>query len=175
MISVDGIKFKALLNTGAGCSYIPSTIVSRLNKQPVRRDTKKIEMMLYTTNSKLSIYSFTIKNLEDEFEFTTEMNAVDNDVLLNVTNPNYGTMLTKYPHLTGIKMNENQTKATLLIHVILGASGFTKIKTQERPQIGQISDPVAELTKLGWVIMSPGNESSYSNMLHRTAAINTYE
>ena len=90
----------------------------------------------------------TIKNLEDEFEFTTETNAVDKDVLLNVPNPDYGTMLTKYPHLTGIKMNENQTKATLPIHVILGAGDFTKIKTQERPQIGQIGDPVAELTKL---------------------------
>ena len=46
-------------------------------------------------------------------------------------------------------MNENQAKATLAIHVILGASDFTKIKTQERPRIGQIDDPVAELTKLG--------------------------
>ena len=52
-------------------------------------------MMLYTTNSKLSIYNVRIKNLEDEFEFITEMNAVD--VLLNVTNPGYGKMLTKYP------------------------------------------------------------------------------
>ena len=52
-------------------------------------------MMLYTTNSKLSIYNVRIKNLEDEFEFITEMNAVD--VLLNAPNPGYGTMLTKYP------------------------------------------------------------------------------
>ena len=84
-------------------------------------------------------------------------------------------MLTKYPHLTGIKMNENQTKATLPIHVILGANNFTKIRTQERPRIGQIGDPVAELTTLGWIIMSPGKESSYSNVLLRTAAINTYQ
>ena len=84
-------------------------------------------------------------------------------------------MLTKYPHLTGIKMNENQTKAILPIHVILGASDFTKIKTQERTRIGQIGDPVPELTKLRWVIMSPGKESSYSNVLLRTASINTYE
>ena len=132
-------------------------------------------MMLYTTNSKSSIYNVTIKNLEDEFEFTTEVNAVDKDVLLNVPNPDYGTILTKYPHLTGIKINENQTKATLPIHVILGASDFTKIKAQERPRIGQIGDPVAELTKLEWIIMSPGKKSSYSNVLLRTAAINTYE
>ena len=32
---------------------------------------------------------------------------------------------------------------------------FTKIKTQERPQIGQIGDPVAELTKLGWQAVTP--------------------
>ena len=59
----------------------------------------KIEMMLYITNSKLSIYNVTIKNLHDEFKFTTEMNAVDKDVLLNVPNPDYGTMLTKNPIL----------------------------------------------------------------------------
>ena len=117
--------------------------------------------MLYTTNSKSSICNVTIKNLEDEFEFSTEVNAVDKDVLLNVPYPDYGTMLTKYPHLTGIKMNENQTKVTLPIHVILGASDFTKIKAQERPRIRQIGDPV--------------KESSYSNVLLRTAAINTYE
>ena len=64
-MSVDGIKSRALLDTGAGSSCKSSTIVSKLNKQPVRRDTKKIEMMLYTTNSKLSICNVTIKNLED--------------------------------------------------------------------------------------------------------------
>ena len=77
-----------------------SIIVSKLNKKSVRRDMKKkIEMMLYITNSKLSIYNVTIKNLHDEFKFTTEMNAVDKDVLLNVPNPDYGTMLTKNPIL----------------------------------------------------------------------------
>ena len=71
-----------------------------------------------------------IKNLEDEFEFTTEINAVDKDVLLNVPNTDYGTMLTKYPHLTGIKMSENETKAILPIHVILGASDLLECATQ---------------------------------------------
>ena len=72
-------------------------------------------------------------------------------------------------------MNENQAKSTLLIHVFVGASDFTKIKTQERPRIGEIGDPAAKLTKLGWVIMSLGKKSSHSNVLLITAAINTYE
>ena len=72
IISVDDIKCRALLDTGAASSYISSTIVCKLNKHPVRRDTKKIEMMLYATNSRLSFYNVTIKNLEDEFKLTTE-------------------------------------------------------------------------------------------------------
>ena len=64
--------------------------MSKLNKQPVRRGTKKIEMMLYTTNNKLSIYYVTIKNLEDDFKFTKETNAMNKDVLLNMPNPDYG-------------------------------------------------------------------------------------
>ena len=165
------MKCRALLNIGAGSSYISSTISSKLNKQPVRTDREKIEMVLCTANRKLSIYNVAIKNLEDEFELTTDINAVDKDVLLNATDSDYRTILVKYPHLKEIKMNENRTKATHPIHIILGASDFTKIKTQERPRIGQIG----ELTKLGWVIMSPGKDSSYSNVLLRTAAINTYK
>ena len=51
-----------------------------------------------------------IKNLKDDFEFTTEMNVVDKVVLLNAPNTDYRTMLTKYPHFTGIKKDKNQTK-----------------------------------------------------------------
>ena len=47
-------------------------------------------MMLYTTNNKLSIYYVTIKNLEDDFKFTKETNAINKDVLLNMPNPDYG-------------------------------------------------------------------------------------
>ena len=49
-------------------------------------------------------------------------------------------------------MNENQTKVTISIHVIEGATNFRKIDThieKEIPQVGQIGDIGAELTKLG--------------------------
>ena len=75
-------------------------------------------------------------------------------------------------------MDEFQTKAVLPIHVILGASDFTKIKTKEAPRIGKIGDPIAELTKLGGgggIIISPGKESNYSHLLLKTFAFNNYE
>ena len=58
-------------------------------------------------------------------------------------------MLSYYPYLKGVKMEKFQTKAILTIHVILGASGFAKIKTKEAPKIGKIGDPIAALTIIG--------------------------
>ena len=72
-------------------------------------------------------------------------------------------------------MDEFQTKAVLPIHVILGTNNFTKIKTKEAPRIRKIGDPIAELTKLGWIIISPGKASNYFHLLLKTSAFNNYE
>ena len=132
-------------------------------------------MLLYTATSKINIYNVKIENLQRNFEFKTELNAVDKDVLLTVPKPNYKSMLSDYPHLKGIKMDEFQTKGVLPIHVILGASDFTKIKTKEALRIGKIGDPIVELAKLRWIIISPGKESNYSHFLLKTSAFNSYE
>ena len=49
--------------------------------------------------------------------------------------------------------------------MILGAGDYTKIKTQERARVGQPGEPIAELTKLGWVVISPGQETSITKIL----------
>ena len=67
-------------------------------------------------------------------------------------------MIETYDYLKGIKMNERDTKPELPIHVILGASDYVKTKMRKYPRVGKINEPVAEQTKMGWV-MSPGRES----------------
>ena len=67
-------------------------------------------------------------------------------------------MIETYDYLKGIKMNERDTKPELPIHVILGASDYVKIKMWKCPRVGKINEPIAEQTKIGWV-MSPGRES----------------
>ena len=47
------------------------------------------------------------------------------------------------------------TKPELSIHVIFGASDYVKIKTQKCPRVGYTNEPIAEQTKMGWVIMYP--------------------
>ena len=80
-------------------------------------------------------------------------------------------MIETYDHLKGIKMNERDAKTELPVHVILGASDYVKIKMQKCPRVGKINEPIAEQTKMGWVIMSPGEESDLVSSLYtRTSA-----
>ena len=63
-------------------------------------------------------------------------------------------------------MDDNDPKEEFPVHVILGASDYSRIKTMTKPRIGEPGEPVAEQTQLGWNIISPGCESkSLSNML----------
>ena len=62
-------------------------------------------------------------------------------------------------------MDDNDQKKKLPVHVILGASDNSRIKTMTKPRIGQPGESVAEKTQLEWTIISPGRESGLSNML----------
>ena len=55
-------------------------------------------------------------------------------------------------------MNDTDTKAQLPVHLIFGASEYAKIKTNIPAKIGTPGKPIAELTRFGWTIMSPGKE-----------------
>ena len=68
-------------------------------------------------------------------------------------------------------MNERDTKPELPVYVILGVNDYVKIKMQKYPRVGKINEPIAEQTKMGWVIMSPGGESDLVSSLYtRTSA-----
>ncbi|KAK3725716.1 hypothetical protein QZH41_006736 [Actinostola sp. cb2023] len=56
-------------------------------------------------------------------------------------------------------MEDNDPKSELPIHMIFGASEYSRIKTSEKPKIGHPGEPVAERTALGWTMMSPGKEA----------------
>ena len=96
--------------------------------------------MLYTANSKVDNYNVKNENLQRNFNCNTEINAVDKDALLTIPNPNYESMVSDYPHLRGVKMDEFQTRPVFPIHVILRISNFTKIKTKEMPRVEKVGD-----------------------------------
>ena len=82
-----------------------------------------------------------------------------------INNPHYQTIIESYSHLKGVETTDCDPKPYLPMHLILGASEYTGIKTSELRRVGLLGEPVAQKTNLGWTIMSPGTEIDYTNML----------
>ena len=167
----NGIECRALLDTGAGSSHASTALIERLNKRPTHVEDKRIEMMVCSTIQKVQGYTVKVSSIDRKFEMTTKVNKVDKGVLLTVPNPKYDELISKYRHLQGVVMDDTDKKSELPIHVILGASEYSRIKMETKPRIGQSSEQVADLTTLGWTIMYSEKEASSSHVyLTRTSA-----
>ena len=158
VVKVNGITCRALLDTGAGSSYISSKLVDILKIKPVAREYRQIDMMMATANKRIDIYSVEVKNLRGNFKLGVSVSKVERELLLSLTNLEYTKILRRYQHLNGVEMDDTDDKAELPIHLIIGASEYAKIKTETKPRLGKPGEPVGELTKFGWTIISPGSE-----------------
>ena len=109
VVIVDGIKYRALLDTGAGSSYASAALVKRLGKQPNRKELKRIDMM-FSTTQKIEQYEVKISSVRGKFEMTTTVSQGDKGVLPSNPNPGYAEKINKYPHLKGVVMDDEDTK-----------------------------------------------------------------
>ena len=123
----------------------------------------------------IPVYSVEIKYINNKFSCKTEINKLEKSELLELPNPNYRQIQNNYQHLRDITLNDYDTKSELLIHMILGIRDYTKIKTPDRARTGLPWEPIAELTKLGWYIVSPGKENDIINILFSQISIHDYE
>ena len=64
-------------------------------------------------------------------------------------NTKYAESVENYVHFRSIQIDERDEIPELLVHVILGASDYVKMKMQKCPRVGTINEPVAEQTKMG--------------------------
>ena len=125
--------------------------------------------------TKLEVYDTVVESLEGNYQMSVKMTKVNKAELLSIDNPNYGQLINEYPHLQGVKITDRDTKEQLPIHVVLGSGEYVRVKTETKPQIGQDGEPVAEKTKLGWFIMSPGSEFDHNTMLLTQTSQSDYE
>ena len=165
LVEIDGVKTHALLDTGAGSSYASAKLINLLNKGPKETLTKRIDMMLGSSTTKVEIYSATLGAVDGTFDMNIELTKVHKPQLLTLENPNYATLLSKYSHLKGVKIEDNDTRPQIPIHVVLGASEYATIKTSTAQRVENPGQPVAEKTRLGWTLMSPGREDVGSPVL----------
>ena len=137
MVEVDGIKTHALLDTGAGSSYASSSLTNALKRKPKTVKTKRIEMMLGSTTTRVEIYAASIKSLDQKFELEIEMSKINKPELMKLNNPNYAHLLERYKHLNGAKFEDPDTRTQIPIHLVLGASDYAKIKTTTAQKVGK--------------------------------------
>ena len=175
LVEIDGVKTHALLDTGAGSSYASTKLINLLNKRPKETLTKRIDMMLGSSTTDVEIYSANLGAIDGTFDMNIELTKVHKPQLLTLENPNYTALLSKYSHLEGVKIEDNDTRARFPIHVVLGASEYAKIKTSTPQRVGKPGQPVAEKTLLGWTVMSPGREDVGSPALLTQSASVDYE
>ena len=90
-----------------------------------------------------------------------DVTKVDKRELLSLPNPKYKETISKLEHLKGIVMEDTDKKEELPVHMITGTSEFSKINTPTKPRVGKPGELVAELTQVGWMVMSPGYEFEY--------------
>ena len=162
---VNGQLCRIFLDTGTGGRYASSTLIQRAKAKYVGTVDKNVQMLLHSTSQSFEQYEVTVSNFKEDFEMKVCVTKVDKPDILKLENPNYKDVIERHQHLAGVTMLEKSDKDYLPVHLILGSGDFAKLKTATAPKIGKtLEDPVAELTKLGWVIYSPGDEDETSHL-----------
>ena len=161
----NGIECRSLIDTGAGSSYASAKLIDLLKIKPIDVKVKQVDMLLGTSVSRLETYKSCVESVYGDLKMDVNLVKVNKGELLILDNPNYDTVIAKYPHLKGVKLRDRDTKPRLPVHIILGAGEYARVKTETPPHIGEDGEPVAELTKLGWFVMSPGQEFDRSVMM----------
>ena len=175
IIEVNGIKCRALIDSGAGSSYVSAKLIELLRLKPTDVQTKTIDMLMSSKIARLEVYDLELRSVNHQFSLSVKATKVNKTELLSIENPNYRTLIEKHPHLKGVNVYDDDTKASLPVHVVLGSGEYARIKTETKPRIGQENDPIAELTKFGWFLMSPGKEFDKNTMLLTQTSQSNYE
>ena len=174
-VRVNGILCRALIDSGAGSSYASAKLIHELHLKPVDVQTKQIDILMLSKQARLETYEVKIESTINEFSMTTRCTKVDKSELLFIENLNYESIIQNYPHLKGVIVEDRDKKPKLPVHVVLGNRDYSGIKTKTRPRVGKDMEPVAELTQLGWFLMSPGKEFDRKRMLLRQTNQLDYE
>ena len=158
IVQIKGRKFRALLDSGASNSFVSETLVNLVGGQAVKTSSRQISTLMGTTTTKMSQYDLNLEALKGGFSLKTRATMIKKRELLMLDNPHIKERFEAHQHLRDIELEDQPTKEKLPVHIILGANEYAKIRTSQ-VRIGRQGEPVAELTRFGWALMSPGGDS----------------
>ena len=94
--SVEGVKYRALIDAGAGASYVSLKFINLINKKPARTETKTIQRLMNTSSKTIPIYSVQISDTKHQFSFQTELHKLEKSLLAELPNPKHLKLQNKY-------------------------------------------------------------------------------
>ena len=106
VVNVEGVKCRALLDTGAGSSYASAALLNRLTNRIRHKEIRRVEMMLGAVTREMELSTVNVEALDGKFKLNVSVTKVDKSELLNVDNPHYQQLIAKYPHLEGVTMDD---------------------------------------------------------------------
>lgn len=122
LVAIDGIQTHALLDTGAGSSYASAKLIEALHKKPKQVKTRRVDIMLSSTTTKVEIYTAKLTLIDGKFNKEIELSKVHKPQLMMVKNPKFKGLCGQYNHLEGINVGEDpENRDQIPVHVVLGA------------------------------------------------------
>ena len=146
IVKVEGVTCRALLDTGSGSTYVSNRLVEEIGKKPIKCEQRQIDMMMSSATKRVEVYSFEVSNTQGTFNLKVDVTKVEKKELLSLPNPKYKEIINKFEHLRGVVIEDTDEKEELPVHMIIGTSEFSKIKTPTKPRVGKPGEAVAELT-----------------------------
>ena len=117
-----------------------------------------------------------VASLDGSYHTNVELTKVERDgPLFTIENPQYKKVIDSHEHLRGVHVLDENKKEKLPVHVVLGKDVYPRIKIPTKPRLGEETDPIAELTRFGWFIMSPGQEFDVRSVMLTQANQYDYE
>ena len=103
-VKLHGVKCRALIDTGAGSSYISAALINHLGEKHFRTEKRQIEMMFSTQEKRIRIFTLKVCSIHGNHVLSTEMTQVDREVLHTIPNPCYEKNQRTYEHLKSVVM-----------------------------------------------------------------------
>ena len=122
VIEISGVKWRALLDTGAGSSYASSALINQLKIKPAKAQRRRIEMMIGSVTKNIELYKIRAKSLESDFYLEMQASKIEREKLLVLENPRYAEIIAKYNHLQAVEMIDKDNKAELPVHLVIAWS-----------------------------------------------------
>ena len=167
--TIDGIDARIAIDTMSSLNYICTELVKKLKLRPKRREKQTIEQIFGTVKRWVEIYEIEIKSKSTRDKLTIECIKLDKAIITHLPNPSINEIKRRMPKLRRLKFTEESSKESLLpVHILLGVQDYQKIRTTKAPVLSAKTNPMAEYTKLGWILMGGNTGTPTKDVCYMT-------